>query len=144
MAATSASEKPRGEEALKDSESVHTAVVPTLDEEKIDPPDGGLRAWLSVAGGYVLCITTCRYELMTASWLVCFSTFGYASSFGVFQDLYTVTGASSDSNISWIGSVQLSLLFMLGIVSGRLLDAGYFRHIMICGTLLYEFSYVHF
>ena len=81
-----------------------------------------------------------RYYLTANRWLVTFSTFGYASSFGVFQDLYTVNGAASDSNISWIGSIQLSLLFMLGIVSGRLLDAGYFRHIMICGTILYEFS----
>ena len=73
-------------------------------------------------------------------WLISFSTFGYASSFGVYQDLYTVSGASTASNISWIGSLQLSFMFMLGIVSGRLLDAGYFHHIMAFGSLLYIFS----
>ena len=36
---------------VKDSASATTAIVPALDEGKIDPPDGGLRAWLCVAGG---------------------------------------------------------------------------------------------
>lgn len=72
--------------------------------------------------------------------MVCFCTFGYASSFGVYQDLYTLAGASSASNISWIGSLQLCLMFMLGLVSGKMLDDGYFHHIMFGGSLLYVFS----
>ena len=73
-------------------------------------------------------------------WLACFSTFGYASSFGVYQDLYTLAGMSSASNVSWIGSIQLSLMFMLGLLSGRLLDAGYFHQICVGGSVLYIFS----
>lgn len=33
-------------------------------------------------------------------------------------------------------------MFMLGIVSGRLLDAGYFHHVVGGGSLLYIFSCV--
>ncbi|OBZ76523.1 hypothetical protein A0H81_03492 [Grifola frondosa] len=56
--------------------------------------DGGLQAWLTVLGG----------------WIAGFCTFGAASSFGVYQALYTIEGTSSASNISWIGSVQLCLI----------------------------------
>ena len=41
---------------------------------------------------------------------------------------------------SWIGSVQLGFLFMLGLVAGTLFDAGYFHHIMIFGCALFTFS----
>ncbi|GJE91080.1 MFS general substrate transporter [Phanerochaete sordida] len=111
-------------------EEAGTAPAPELEanapaaDASDEPPDGGLRAWMCVAGG----------------WLACFSTFGYSSSFGVYQDLYTLAGMSSASNISWIGSVQLSLMFMLGLFSGRLLDEGYFHHICISGSILYVFS----
>jgi hypothetical protein len=40
------------------------------------------------------------------------------------------------SSTSWIGSVYVFLLFALSAVSGRLFDAGYFRHLLICGSLL--------
>lgn len=86
--------------------------------------------------------TSCDASTPCDSWLACFSTFGYASSFGVYQDLYTLAGMSSASNISWIGSVQLCLMFMLGLPSGKLLDEGYFHHICIGGSVLYVFSYV--
>lgn len=72
--------------------------------------------------------------------MVCFCTFGYSSSFGVYQDLYTLSGASTATNISWIGSLQLCLSFMLGLFSGKLFDDGYFHHLQIGGTLLYVFS----
>ncbi|EKM50355.1 uncharacterized protein PHACADRAFT_178098 [Phanerochaete carnosa HHB-10118-sp] len=113
------------EKPSQDSVTAHAleANVRTADATD-EPPDGGLRAWMCVAGG----------------WLACFSTFGYASSFGVYQDLYTLTGMSSASNISWIGSLQLCLMFMLGILSGKLLDEGYFHHVCISGSVLYVFS----
>ncbi|PCH34806.1 MFS general substrate transporter [Wolfiporia cocos MD-104 SS10] len=86
--------------------------------------DGGLRAWLAVLGGY----------------LVIFSTFGYSNSFGVYQDYYTLHGSSSSSDISWIGSLQLCLMFAVGLPAGRLFDRGYFRTTSVAGTLLYSFS----
>jgi len=113
----------------------HQATVsptPQLDEEKPGPvqadeiiiPDGGTQAWLSVLGG----------------WLVCFCTFGFASSFGVFEDYYVRLGASSSSNISWIGSLQLFFLFFMGFPAGKLFDAGYFHETTAFGILLYVFS----
>ncbi|KAF9453382.1 MFS general substrate transporter [Macrolepiota fuliginosa MF-IS2] len=42
---------------------------------------------------------------------------------------------------SWIGGVQLCLVFSAGVFTGRLFDRGYFRHMMIAGTCLHAFSY---
>jgi MFS family permease len=84
-------------------------------------PDGGLRAWMTVLGG----------------WISLFTTFGSANSFGVFENLYVLEGVSSASNISWIGSTQLCLMFSMGLVSGKLFDAGYFHSSQIVGIVIY-------
>ncbi|KAI0711321.1 major facilitator superfamily domain-containing protein [Earliella scabrosa] len=86
--------------------------------------DGGRRAWLSVLGGF----------------LVAFCTFGAGSSFGVYQEYYTLKGTSSASNISWIGSIQVFLTFSMGLPAGKMLDAGYFHHAQLAGATLYIFS----
>ncbi|EMD32180.1 hypothetical protein CERSUDRAFT_58834 [Gelatoporia subvermispora B] len=86
--------------------------------------DGGLDAWLTVLGG----------------WLIAFCTFGAASSFGVYQDFYTLKGTGSSSAIAWIGSLQLCLDFAMALPAGKLCDLGYFHHIQIGGGLLYIFS----
>ena len=65
--------------------------------------------------------------------------FGYASSFSVYQNLYTRAGASTPSKISWIGSTQLFLMFAMGLPAGKLLDLGYFRHVILFGSILYTF-----
>lgn len=54
------------------------------------PPDGGLTAWTQVAMAHI----------------AAFNTWGYISSFGVFQTHYLQTLDYSTSEISWIGSVQ--------------------------------------
>lgn len=87
-------------------------------------PDGGLQAWLSVLGGF--CVLT--------------ATFGYSNSFGVYQDYYVLSGASSSSNVSWIGSLQLFLMFFVGLPAGKLFDQGYFHHSLAVGSVLYVFS----
>ncbi|KAH9949495.1 major facilitator superfamily domain-containing protein [Amylocystis lapponica] len=96
-----------------------------MEEKRNDtaPPDGGLMAWGSVIGG----------------WIVTFCTFGFASSFGVFQDYYATVSTSSSSEISWIGSLQLFFLFGVGLPAGQLYDLGYFHYTSICGTILYVF-----
>jgi len=86
--------------------------------------DGGAKAWSTVVGG----------------WIICFCSFGAATSFGVFQDLYTLAGASSASNISWVGSLQLFLLFAVGLVAGKLFDLGYFHVTQSVGIFIYLFS----
>jgi len=83
------------------------------------PPDGGLQAWIQVL----------------ATHLTIFTTFGYTTAFGVFQTYYETELGVSPSSISWIGSVQLFLLFGIGTFSGRATDAGYFRHVYIAGAM---------
>ncbi|KAI0926615.1 hypothetical protein AcV7_005507 [Taiwanofungus camphoratus] len=87
------------------------------------PPDGGSTAWLTILG----------------AWMVQFCTFGYINAFGVYQDYYTTTflAQKSSSEISWIGSLQLCLMYAPGVFVGRAFDAGYFHHLEIAGSILY-------
>ena len=62
------------------------------------------------------------------------NTWGYINSFGVFQTYYATTLRHAPSDISWIGSIQVFLLFFVGTLTGRLTDAGYFRQLMLLGT----------
>ncbi|KAJ6451780.1 MFS general substrate transporter [Mycena sanguinolenta] len=85
-------------------------------------PDGGLQAWATVAGAF----------------LIQFCGFGYTTSFGVYQDFYTrdYLTQSSSSAISWIGSINAFILISGGLISGRLFDRGYFRFLVYGGCLL--------
>ncbi|PLB49677.1 MFS general substrate transporter [Aspergillus steynii IBT 23096] len=84
------------------------------------PPDGGFHAWSQVLWSH---FTVCN------AW-------GYVTTFGVFQTYYTQKLNASPSAISWIGSVQVFLLFSLGAFSGRMSDAGYFKAVWGSGALL--------
>lgn len=88
------------------------------------PPDGGIQAWCQVALAH----------------FVIFNTWGYINSFGVFQTYYTQTLGHPPSDISWVGSIQIFLLFFIGTFSGRATDAGYFKITLACGALLLCFS----
>ncbi|KPM44141.1 hypothetical protein AK830_g2477 [Neonectria ditissima] len=84
------------------------------------PPDGGLQAW-SQAG---------------VAHLIMFNSWGYINSFGVFQDYYVAALDASPSAISWVGSVQIFLIFFVGTFSGRATDAGHYRTVVMAGSLL--------
>ena len=84
------------------------------------PPDRGVKAWTQAVMGH----------------LVAFNTWGYIASFGVFQAYYQSTLGVSPSAISWVGSVQVFLIFFVGTFSGRALDAGFFRPVFYTGVLL--------
>lgn len=62
------------------------------------------------------------------------NTWGIVNSFGLFQTYYTTALGRAPSDISWIGSVQIFLLFFVGALTGRLTDAGYFRHVFLLGV----------
>lgn len=67
---------------------------------------------------------------------------GILNTFGAYQTYYE-TGelyVASSSNISWIGSVQSSLLLLLGLMTGPLYDAGYFHVLMYSGSFLIIFG----
>ncbi|KAK1224500.1 hypothetical protein PQX77_012613 [Marasmius sp. AFHP31] len=89
-------------------------------------PNGGLRAWSTVLGGFLLQ----------------FCCGGYSVSFGVYQDFYVreFLTNSSPSAISWIGSVNTCLLIAGGVIAGRLYDRGYFYWLLYGGSILTVFS----
>ncbi|KAI9642661.1 hypothetical protein NHQ30_008392 [Ciborinia camelliae] len=84
------------------------------------PPDGGTTAWL--------------HALLTH--LVFFNSWGFANSYGIFQQYYTDTLQRAQSDIAWIGSVQVFLLFSVGVIGGRATDAGYFHWVFRLGVVV--------
>ncbi|KAI7200741.1 MFS monocarboxylate transporter-like protein [Hortaea werneckii] len=84
------------------------------------PPDGGRLAWTQAAMLH----------------LTIFSTFGFTTSFGSFQTYYEGTLDLDSSTISWLGSLQIFLLFFIGTFSGRAVDAGLFRPVYITGSAM--------
>ncbi|KAL4733393.1 major facilitator superfamily domain-containing protein [Aspergillus similis] len=52
------------------------------------------------------------------------------------QTYYTETLGQSPSAISWVGSIQIFLLFFIGTFSGRATDAGYFKLTLTIGAVL--------
>jgi len=99
----------------------HPLTLLRTKSSKIDgpPPDGGIQAWTQA----LMCH------------LVVFNTWGSISSFGVFQAYYVTTLGRPPSDISWVGSVQILLLFLVGTFSGRAMDAGYYRVVLVTGSL---------
>lgn len=81
------------------------------------PQEGGFIAWSQVVAGH----------------LVTFNSWGYVNSFGIFQAYYETALHQPPSAISWIGSIQLFLTLFIGTFSGRALDAGHYRHVVILG-----------
>lgn len=63
-------------------------------------------------------------------------TRGVINSFGVFQSYYVKALDRAPSDISWIGSINVFLLFFIGTFTGRLTDAGFFRPLSISGAIL--------
>ncbi|KAI3540353.1 hypothetical protein CSPX01_08265 [Colletotrichum filicis] len=71
-------------------------------------PEGGTQAWLAVAG----------------SFLVYFASFGVVNSFGFFQTFYQQEYLKnySPTAISFIGTLQITLMYLSGAVAGALFD----------------------
>ena len=103
-------------ESMDDAFDVKLIEDPQPPEHE-PPPDGGLVAWTQVLMGHLLVI----------------NGFGYISSFGFFQAYYAVSLNRPASDISWVGSVQMFLLFLIGTFSGRAMDAGFFRSLIVAG-----------
>ncbi|GAW17816.1 hypothetical protein ANO14919_072830 [Xylariales sp. No.14919] len=82
------------------------------------PPDGGKKAWL-------MCL--CGHLIITNTW-------GFINSFGVFQSYYTELLGRPPSDVSWIGSITVFLTFFTATFTGRLVDAGFLRPILVVGT----------
>ncbi|KAE8358936.1 major facilitator superfamily domain-containing protein [Aspergillus caelatus] len=89
-------------------------------------PNGGIKAWMQVMGTF----------------FIFFNTWGVLNTFGAYQTYYETQKLfpSSSSNISWIGSVQSSLLLVLGLITGPLYDAGYFYPLLFSGSFMIVFG----
>ena len=124
IASTGTESKVEPTGVLGDSNNVLSKVLSkTTSRISVDPgppPDGGLDGWTQA--------------LMTH--LVILNTWGYISSFGVFQTYYVEALHHPPSDISWIGSLQIFLLFFVGAFSGRATDYGLFRPTLFLGSLL--------
>ncbi|KAH7145626.1 hypothetical protein B0J13DRAFT_595479 [Dactylonectria estremocensis] len=105
---------------LNQGEDIEDAADQDTIQEVPEPPDGGLRAWLQVVAGH----------------LVVFNTWGPPISFGIFQPFYESQLHLPPSTVAWIASVQLGLVFLVGAVSGRAFDAGYYRWAVAVGSFL--------
>ncbi|PYH75146.1 putative MFS monocarboxylate transporter [Aspergillus vadensis CBS 113365] len=86
------------------------------------PPNGGLQAWLQVAGSFFLF----------------FNSWGTVNTYGAFQTYYEIglLKDQSSSDISWIGAIQAFLLLLIGVITGPLYDSGYFYILILTGSAL--------
>ncbi|KAF4456889.1 hypothetical protein F53441_1100 [Fusarium austroafricanum] len=73
--------------------------------------------------------------IVLSSHFVVMNTSGFTNSFGALQSYFIDTFNEPSSTVSWIGSMQIFLYFFIGIFSGRLMDAGYFRVTFLTGSL---------
>ncbi|KAF2644828.1 MFS monocarboxylate transporter-like protein [Massarina eburnea CBS 473.64] len=109
-------EQAMGSREMEEAEAVDIA---SSHFEPGPAPDGGTVAWTQVF---------CTH-------LTIFNTFGFFTSFGVYQTYYQSTLHIQPSTISWIGSIQVFLLFGIGTLTGRATDAGLFRPVYIAGAV---------
>ncbi|RAL03497.1 MFS monocarboxylate transporter [Aspergillus ibericus CBS 121593] len=90
------------------------------------PPDSGLTAWLQVLGAFFLF----------------FNSWGILNAFGPFQSYYQSTLIPNDdsSQITWIGTFQGFILFLVGVIVGPIFDKGYLRSLVAIGTFMVVFG----
>ncbi|PKX94761.1 MCT family MFS transporter [Aspergillus novofumigatus IBT 16806] len=110
-----------------DESNVRTSEQQPGEKHQEEPTfDTGVLAWLQVLGSFFLF----------------FNSWGVINTWGAFQTYYEQNLLSnvSSSSIAWIGSLQSFLLMLFGVVTGPLFDAGYFRALVIFGTVVLPFG----
>ncbi|KAK8206904.1 hypothetical protein M8818_004739 [Zalaria obscura] len=121
----SAMEKGVSEPVLEPTNSlIRTLTMRSRVPSVSPPPDGGTKAWLQVLFSHFI-VASC---------------WGFIISFGAFQTHYASTLPATSSEISWIGSIQTTLLFLVGVFSGRSMDAGYYHLLITVGAFLQIFG----
>lgn len=106
-------------------QDIESRVIPIILQSQPpvdDFPDGGLAAWSVLFGA------TCAI----------FATLGVLNNWGVFQAYYqqVVLPDTETSTIAWIGSAQFALVFLPGLLTGRLCDLGYYRWTLFVSSLI--------
>ena len=121
---------PQDQRQCSTSSDVSPASLPDQHlDVNVPAPDVGLQPWLQVIAGHFLM----------------FNAWGIVVSYGSFQAYYTSSdgfdsGSTKPSLISWIGSIQNTLLLIGGAFGGRYFDAGLFRQMVGAGTFLIVFG----
>ncbi|KIV97128.1 hypothetical protein PV10_00916 [Exophiala mesophila] len=89
-------------------------------------PDGGLRAWMTVAG-----CAACFF----VSW-------GWINCIGLFQDYYHREQLSqySESTIAWIPSLETFFMLFCGPIAGKIFDDHGPTNLLIFGTFMHVFG----
>jgi len=66
------------------------------------------------------------------------NTWGIVNTFGAYQTFYELNllRSHTPSAISWIGSTQAALLFLVSALTGPIFDAGYTRALLASGSFL--------
>jgi MFS family permease len=64
------------------------------------------------------------------------------NTWGAYQTYYeqNLLAGTSSSTIAWIGSLQSFLLMMIGVITGPLFDAGYFRGLLCFANFMLPFG----
>ncbi|KIW10053.1 hypothetical protein PV08_11829 [Exophiala spinifera] len=91
-----------------------------------DFPDGGIQAWLAVLGSF------CGL----------FVSLGWTNCVGIFQSYYETHQLKglSPSRISWIPSISMFTVFLLGPFVGRAFDHWGPRYLLLMGSFLHIFG----
>lgn len=101
---------------------------PSTQPNPSEPPDGGLEAWIVVAGG----------------WCCLFVSFGWITCIGDFQSYYSrqLLSSYSPSDIAWIPSVETCLLFLGAPIFGKIFDSYGPRPLLLAGTFFHVLGLV--
>ncbi|KJR86545.1 uncharacterized protein SPSK_02504 [Sporothrix schenckii 1099-18] len=115
-----------GADSIGEKPATIPGAAPAAPPGPPPPPNGGTRAWLQVLGAF----------------FINFNTWGIVNSYGVFQSYYSANllATSTESAISWIGSIQAFLMLVIAVLCGRALDAGYFYTDILIGSFLEVFG----
>ncbi|OCK77675.1 MFS general substrate transporter [Lepidopterella palustris CBS 459.81] len=119
----SGEQRPQVELAQFDNEArVPQSRVSLPSRPLSEPPNGGSQARAHALAG--VCVI--------------FNCWGVNLAFGVFQEYYSnwLLWKHSQSQVAWIGSVQLALIFLLAVPVGKIFDAGIFRMVFIPGAMI--------
>ena len=100
--------------------------APLMGLNPADFPDGGLEAWVVVAGG----------------WCALFCSFGWINCIGIFQEYYqhNLLSHLSPSTISWIPSLETFTMFAGGPVFGKTIDNYGVRWLLFGGSIAHVFG----
>lgn len=90
-------------------QQTETALAKSSVHDTSSVPNGGLKAWLQVLGGF----------------FVLFNTWGILNTFGAYQTYYKSGDlfVQTSSAVSWIGSIQAFMVQLFGLLSGPLVSA---------------------